>query len=64
MDRASQVLAKALCEDDEPRSYRGLAERSGVSHSTLQNRYRGRESKEAKAQRQQYPTLEEEKASF
>ena len=56
------MLAEALCEDDEPRSYRALAERSGVSHSTLQHRYRGRESKEAKAQRQQYLTLEEEKA--
>ncbi|MCJ1284789.1 hypothetical protein MMC26_004125 [Xylographa opegraphella] len=62
MDRASQVLAKVLCADEKSRSYRALADKSGVSHSTLQHRYRGRESKEAKAQRQQYLTPEEEKA--
>ena len=61
MDRASQVPAQAL-HLDSPRSYRALAKRSGVSHTTLNHRKLGRESKETKAQRQQYLTLEEEKA--
>lgn len=61
MDRASQVLMQTL-HTDGARSYRALAERSNVPHSTLHHRDRGRESKEAKAQRQQYLTPEEEKA--
>lgn len=61
MDRASQVLVQAL-HIDGPRSYRALAGRTNVPHSTLHHRDRGRESKEAKAQHQQYLTSEEEKA--
>lgn len=61
MDRASQVLVQALYIDG-PRLYRTLAGRSNVLYSTLHHRDRGRESKEAKAQHQQYLTSEEEKA--
>ena len=61
MDRASQVLRQAL-HTDGARSYRTLAESSDVPRSTLHHRNRGRESKEAKAQRQQYLTPEEENA--
>ena len=61
MDRASQVLAESL-HSDKSRSYRALAEKSHVPHSTLHHRDRGRGSRETKAQRQQYLTLEEEKA--
>ena len=56
------MLAEVLCTDEEPRLYRALAGRSGVSYFTLQHRYCGRESKEGKAQRQKYLTPEEEKA--
>lgn len=44
------------------RSYRALAVKSDVPRSTLHHRARGRESREIKAQRQQYLTLDEEKA--
>ncbi|KAF2647885.1 DDE-domain-containing protein, partial [Lophiostoma macrostomum CBS 122681] len=61
MDRASQVLAQRLFVD-EPRTYAALSEISNVPISTLNHRDRGRRSREELAQRQQYLTLEEEKA--
>ena len=61
MDRASQVLAESS-HSDKHDFYRAFAEKSFVPHSTLHHRDRGRESKETKARRQQYLTLEEEKA--
>ena len=61
MDRASQVLMQTLLTDGL-KSYRTLVERSNVPRSTLHHHNRGRESKETKAQRQQYLTPEEEKA--
>lgn len=53
MDRASQALARGVPEGVR-RSYRTLADHSGVSHSTLQHREAGRRSIEEKAQSQLY----------
>ncbi|KAF2680112.1 hypothetical protein K458DRAFT_373755 [Lentithecium fluviatile CBS 122367] len=61
MDQASRVLAQAL-RTDEPKTFDALARLGNVPLSTLHHRARGRESKEAKAQRQQYLTPEEERA--
>jgi hypothetical protein len=60
MDRASKALAEAPLNDDRPWAARSDA--SGVPLTTLYNRARGRPSIEAKAQSQQYLTVEEEKA--
>lgn len=61
MDRASQALAKGVPEGVR-RSYRILADHSGVSHSTLQHRKAGRRSIEEKAQSQLYLWPPEAKA--
>lgn len=61
MDRASKVLAEAR-NSDTPRTWAALSERGGVPLHTLYYRARGRPSREEKAQRQQYLTVEEEKA--
>ena len=61
MDPARQALAKAL-NTGEPTSDRALAKRSGVARSTFNARKLGRPSLKEKAQRQQYLTVEEEKA--
>lgn len=53
MDKASRVLAQAL-PAGVPRSYRAIADHSGVPHATLHHRARGRRSIESKAQSQQY----------
>lgn len=45
-----------------PRSYRALADHSGVPRSTLHSRAHGRQSIEAKGRSQQYLTPSEEKA--
>lgn len=61
MDPASQALAEAF-SSDQRETYRTMAEKSNVPRSTLHRRRHGGTSKEAKAQRQQYLTVEEEKA--
>jgi hypothetical protein len=61
MDRASQVLAQGL-PPDVPRTWAALSEWGDVPLTTLYYRAHGRPSKEEKAQRQQYLTIEEEKA--
>ena len=61
MDRVSQMPVEYLYTD-RPRSYRVLAEKSKVFHSTLYHRDWRRKSKETKAQRQQYLNPKEEKA--
>ncbi|KAF2732553.1 hypothetical protein EJ04DRAFT_403698, partial [Polyplosphaeria fusca] len=61
MDPASQVLAEAL-RANKHLSLRALADRSGVPRSTISARKLGRPSLKEKAQRQQYLTVEEEKA--
>ena len=61
MDRASQALAAAFSAD-QPGTYRSVAEKSNVPRSTLHRRKHGGTSKEVKAQRQQYLTVEEERA--
>lgn len=61
MDRASQALAKGVPEG-VPRSYRALADHSGVPHSTLQHRKAGRRSMEEKAESQLYLWPTEAKA--
>jgi len=61
MDKASQVLAQGP-DPGVPRSYRAIADHSGVPRSTLHHRARGRRSIEAKAQSQQYLAPFEEKA--
>ncbi|KAH5617515.1 hypothetical protein HBI23_255120 [Parastagonospora nodorum] len=61
MDRASQALAKGVPEGVR-RSYRILADHTGVSHSTLQHRAAGRRSVEEKAQSQLYLWPPEAKA--
>ena len=61
MDSASRVLAEGV-PSGVPRSYRALADHSGVPRSTLHYRAHGRQSVEAKGQSQQYLTPSEEKA--
>jgi hypothetical protein len=61
MDRASQALAAAFSAD-QPGTYRSVAEKCNVPRSTLHRRKHGGTSKEVKAQRQQYLTVEEERA--
>lgn len=60
MDRASKALAQAPPNDT--RTWAARSDTSGVPLTTLYNRARGRPSKEETAQRQQYLTVEEEKA--
>jgi hypothetical protein len=60
MDAASKALAEAPLDDD--RTWAARADSSGIALTTLYNRHRGRPSKEEVAQRQQYLTVEEEKA--
>src|ERR1700679_601399 len=63
MDRASQVLVRdQVLPPGERRSYRNIAKYSGVAHTTLHHRARGRRSRQAKDQDQQYLTPSEEKA--
>jgi len=61
MDRASKVLAQARTSDT-PRTWAALSELGDVPLHTLYYRAHGRASREEKAQRQQYLTVEEEKA--
>ena len=61
MDRASQVLAQGL-PPDVLRTWAALSEWGDVPLTTLYYRAHGRPSKKEKAQRQQYLTIEEEKA--
>src|SRR4051812_29218569 len=61
MDRASQVLAEGVPEGI-PNTYSALAAHGEVPLSTLHHRARGRRSREAKAQSQQYLTPCEENA--
>jgi hypothetical protein len=61
MDKASQALARGI-PSGVPRSYRTVADHSGVPCSTLYYRAHGRRSLEAKAQAQQYLALFEEQA--
>ena len=61
MDPASQALAEAF-SSNQRETYRTIAEKSNVPRSTLHRRKHGGTSKETKAQRQQYLTVEEEKA--
>jgi hypothetical protein len=60
MDAASKALAEAPPDDD--RTWAARADSSGVALTTLYNRHRGRPSRVEIAQRQQYLTVEEEKA--
>jgi hypothetical protein len=60
MDRASKALAEAPANDN--RTWAARADSSGVALTTLYNRHHGRPSKEDVAQRQQYLSVEEEKA--
>lgn len=61
MDKASRVLAQPV-PPSLSESYRARADRSGVPHTTLHHRARGRRSIEEKAQSQQYLTPCEEDA--
>jgi len=61
MDKASQALAHGV-PTGVPRSYRAVADHSGVPCSTLYHRAHGRQSIEAKAQAQQYLVPFEEQA--
>ena len=61
MDEASQALAQGV-PPGVRRSFRALAEHSGVARTTLQHRARNRPSMKEKAQRQQYLYPWEEKA--
>lgn len=61
MDKASQVLARGP-EPGVPRSFRAIADHSGVPRSTLHHRARGRRSIQSKAISQQYLAPSEEKA--
>lgn len=61
MDRASLALAQGL-PHSSPRSYRAIADHSGVPCSTLYHSAHGRPSIEEKAQGQQYLAPYEEKA--
>ncbi|KAI2477470.1 DDE-domain-containing protein [Pyrenophora tritici-repentis] len=60
MDAASKALAEAPPNDG--RTWATRADSSGVALTTLYNRHQGRPSKEEIAQRQQYLSVEEEKA--
>jgi len=60
-DRASEVLANGV-PPGVPKSYRALADHSGVPRSTLHYRAHGRRSIEQKAESQQYLTPSEENA--
>jgi hypothetical protein len=60
MDRASKALAEAPPNDG--RTWAARADSSGVALTTLHNRHHGRPPKEEIAQRQQYLSVEEEKA--
>jgi hypothetical protein len=60
MDPASKALAEAPPNDN--RTWAARADSSGVALTTLYNRHHGRPSKEEIAQRQQYLSVEEEKA--
>lgn len=63
MDRASQVLTLAQdLPSDVLRTWAALSERGDVPLTTLYYRAHGRPSARTKAQRQQYLTIEEEKA--
>lgn len=55
------MLAEGV-QPSVPRSYRSVADHSGVLRSTLHYRTHGRQSIEAKGQSQQYLTPSEEKA--
>ncbi|KAF2818121.1 hypothetical protein CC86DRAFT_376004 [Ophiobolus disseminans] len=61
MDRASQVLAEGV-PDGIPKTYSALAAHGNVPLSTLHHCARGRRSREAKAQSQQYLAPCEENA--
>lgn len=61
MDKASLVLDQDL-PVGVPRSYRSIADHSGIPRATLHHRARARRSVEEKAQSQQYLTPYEEKA--
>jgi hypothetical protein len=58
------AASKALAETppDHDRTWTARADSSGIPLTTLYNRHHGRPSKEEIAQRQQYLTVEEEKA--
>jgi hypothetical protein len=60
MDSASKALAGAPPNDN--RTWAARSDSCGAALTTLYNRHRGRPSKEKTAQRQQYLTVEEEKA--
>jgi hypothetical protein len=60
MDRASKALAQA--PSDVLRTWAALSDSSGVPLTTLYYRAHGRPSREDKTRRQQYLTVEEEKA--
>jgi hypothetical protein len=60
MDPASKALAEAPPNDN--RTWAARADSSGVALTTLYNRHHGRPLKEEIAQRQQYLSVEEEKA--
>jgi hypothetical protein len=60
MDKASQVLAQGP-PTGVPRSYRAIADHSGVPRSTLHHRAHGRRSIEEKAESQQDLARFEEK---
>ncbi|KAI1529798.1 DDE-1 multi-domain protein [Pyrenophora tritici-repentis] len=61
MDKASRVLAQPV-PPSLSESYRARADRSGIPHTTLHHRARGRRSIEEKAQSQQYLAPYEEDA--
>ena len=61
MDKASQILAQGV-PVGMPKSYRALADHSGVARSTLHHRAQGRRSFKQKAESQQYLTPWEERA--
>ncbi|KAI5366971.1 hypothetical protein J4E82_010918 [Alternaria postmessia] len=61
MDKASRALAQPVPPSLSD-SYRARADRSGVPHTTLHHRARGRRSIEEKAQSQQYLAPYEEDA--
>jgi hypothetical protein len=61
MNKASQVPTQCPLFG-VPRSYRVIADHTGVPHSTLHHRAHGRRSIEEKAESQRYLTPFEEKA--
>lgn len=60
-NRASQALAEAF-SSDQHKTYSTIAEESNVPHSTLYRHKHEGTSQETKFQRQQYLTIEEDKA--